>query len=184
MRQATGYTGILSSTIKESAKLDRMEELVEDAINNGKKVVIFSNWTQMTDVIMDRLSVKGYEPVIITGQTPDVSRQAYINYFQNEDKCKVMIGTIGALGTGVTLTAGTVLIFMDHPWNRALYDQAVDRCHRIGQNSNITIYNLLTKNTIDERIWELVQKKGLISDAIVDGKLCNDKREVLEFLLS
>ena len=91
MRQATGYTGILSSSIKESAKLDRMEELVADAIENGKKVVIFSNWTQMTDVIMDRLSVKGYEPVIITGQTPDVSRQAYINYFQNEDKCKVMI---------------------------------------------------------------------------------------------
>lgn len=184
MRQATGYTGILSSTIKESAKLDRMEELVDDAINNGKKVVIFSNWTQMTDVIMDKLSVKGYEPVIITGQTPDISRQAYINYFQNEDKCKVMIGTIGALGTGVTLTAGTVLIFMDHPWNRALYDQAVDRCHRIGQNNNITIYNLLTKNTIDERIWELVNRKGALSDAIVDGRITGNKAELLEFLLS
>ena len=184
MRQATGYTGILSSSIKESAKLDRMEELVDDAIKNGKKVVIFSNWTQMTDVIMYRLSVKGYEPVIITGQTPDVSRQAYINYFQNEDKCKVMIGTIGALGTGVTLTAGTVEIFLDEPWNKALKNQAEDRCHRIGQNNNITIYTLLTKNTIDERIHELVERKGAISDAIVDGKITGDRKELLEFLLS
>ena len=184
MRQATGYTGILSSSIKESAKLDRMEELVDDAIKNGKKVVIFSNWTQMTDVIMYRLSVKGYEPVIITGQTPDVSRQAYINYFQNEDKCKVMIGTIGALGTGVTLTAGTVEIFLDEPWNKALKNQAEDRCHRIGQNSNVTIYTLLTKNTIDERIHELVERKGAISDAIVDGKLGENRKELLEFLLS
>ena len=184
MRQATGYTGILSSTIKESAKLDRMEELVEDAINNGKKVVIFSNWTQMTDVIMDKLSVKGYEPVIITGQTPDVSRQAYINYFQNENKCKVMIGTIGALGTGVTLTAGTVEIFLDEPWSKALKNQAEDRCHRIGQSNNVTIYTLLTKNTIDERIHELVERKGALSDAIVDGRITGNKAELLEFLLS
>ena len=184
MRQATGYTGILSSTIKESAKLDRMEELVDDAVNNGKKVVIFSNWTQMTDIIMDRLAVKGYEPVIITGQTPDVSRQAYVNYFQNEPNCKVIVGTTGAMGTGLTLTAGTVEIFLDEPWSKALKDQAEDRCHRIGQNSNVTIYTLLTKDTIDERIHELVERKGALSDAIVDGKITGNKAELLEFLLS
>ncbi len=182
MRQATGYTGILSSSIKESAKLDRMEELVDDAINNGKKVVIFSNWTQMTDVIYGRLYV--YHPAIITGQTNDTMRQVMVNDFQNDEDVKIIIGTIGAMGTGITLTAGTVLIFMDHPWNRALYDQAVDRCHRIGQNNNITIYNLLTKNTIDERIWELVERKGALSDAIVDGKITGNKAELLEFLLS
>lgn len=184
MRQATGYTGILSSTIKESAKLDRMEELVDDAVENGKKVVIFSNWTQITDVIMDRLSVKGYEPVIITGQTPDASRQAYVNYFQNEPKCKVIVGTTGAMGTGLTLTAGTVEIFLDEPWSKALKDQAEDRCHRIGQNNNVTIYTLITKNTIDERIHELVEEKGALSDAIIDGKITKDKMELLQFLLS
>ena len=184
LRQATGYTGILSSEIKVSAKLDRTEELVEDAIENGKKVVVFSNWTQMTDVIMDRLALKGYEPVLITGQTPDVSRQAYVQYFQNEPNCKVIVGTIGAMGTGLTLTAGTVEIFLDHPWSRALYDQAVDRCHRVGQNNNVTIYNLLCKNTIDERIWELVNQKGALSDAIVDGRIAGDREELLKFLLS
>ena len=182
MRQATGYTGILSSTIKESAKLDRMEEIIEDAISNGKKVVVFSNWTQMTDVIFDR--VKKYGAVFITGQLEDRHRQGAVNRFQNDDTCNVIVGTIGAMGTGLTLTAGTVEIFLDHPWNRALYDQAVDRCHRIGQNQNVTVYNILCKDTIDERIWELVNKKGALSDAIVDGKITGDKKELLQFLLS
>lgn len=184
MRQATGYTGILSSEIQESAKLDRMEEIVADAVENGRKVVIFSNWTQMTSVIMDRLALKGYEPVIITGDTPDNSRQAYVDYFQNEPNCKVIVGTIGAMGTGLTLHAGTVEIFLDEPWNRALYDQAVDRCHRIGQKQNITVHNILCKDTIDERIHKLVYDKGVLSDAIVDGKVNKNKLELLEYLLS
>ena len=183
LRQATGYTGILSSTIQESAKLDRMEELVSEAIENGKKVVIFSNWTQMTDEIFHRLC-KHHSPAIITGQTPDDERQKMVGYFQNNDDCNIIIGTIGAMGTGLTLTAGTVEIFLDEPWNRALYDQAVDRCHRVGQNNNVTIYNLLCKNTIDERIHELVQNKGAMSDAIVDGHVMGDRMELLNYLLA
>ena len=185
MRQATGYTGILSSTIQESAKLDRMEELVDDALENDKKVVIFSNWTQITDVVTQRL-LKKYPGCVtaITGQTHDTNRQHAINRFQEDKNCMIMVGTIGALGTGVTLTAGTVEIFLDEPWNKALKNQAEDRCHRIGQNNNVTIYTLLTKDTIDERIHELVERKGALSDAIVDGKITQNKAELLEFLLS
>lgn len=183
MRQATGYTGILSSSIQESAKLDRMEELVEEAVENGKKVVVFSNWTQITDIVKERLAK--YSPAIITGQTNDADRQSEVNRFQTDNKCKVIIGTIGAMGTGITLVQGTVEIFLDEPWNRALYEQAVDRCYRIGQKNNITIYNLLSRGTIDERIHELVAKKGRMSDAIVDGVINKqNKSEVLDFLLS
>lgn len=183
MRQATGYTGILSSTIQESAKLDRMEELVEEAVENGKKVVIFSNWTQMTDEIYKRL-VK-YRPAIITGQTADSLRQGEVNHFQNDEKCKVLIGTTGAAGTGITLTAGTVEIFMDEPWNMALKEQAVDRCHRIGQNTNLTIYTLMCRDTIDCRVHDLVEKKGAMADALVDGIVSNqNKGELVDFLLS
>lgn len=182
MRQATGYTGILSSKIQESAKLDRMEELVEEAVQNGKQVVIFSNWTQMTDVIFERLH-KRFVVSRITGETKDEDRQRIVDQFQ-DGIYKVLVGTIGAMGTGLTLTAGTVEIFLDEPWNRALYDQATDRCHRVGQNHNVTIYNLMCKNTIDEKIHELVQQKGAMSDALVDGKLDMSKSEILDFLLS
>lgn len=181
MRQATGYTGILSSTVKESAKLDRMEELVDEALANGKQVVIFSNWTQMTDVIFDRL--KGRRVGRITGQTADTDRQFIVELFQKGD-VKVLIGTIGAMGTGLTLTAGTVEIFMDEPWNRANKEQAEDRCHRVGTNESITIYTLIAKNTIDERINDIVEQKGMIADMLVDGKFTGSKTELLNFLLN
>ena len=181
MRQATGYTGILSSTIQESAKLDRMEELVEEAVSTGKKVVIFSNWTQMTEQVVNRLH--SYNPLVITGETKDAQRQLFVDKFQNDDKCKVIIGTIGAMGTGLTLTAGTVEIFLDEHWNDALKKQAEDRCHRIGQKQNITIYTIMCKNTIDERIHDLVYKKGAMADMMVDGKVTGNKRELLMDLL-
>lgn len=181
MRQATGYTGILSSTVKESAKLDRMEELVEEAVENGKKVVIFSNWTQMTSAICDRLRTK-YSIGLITGETPDSNRQNTVNLYQ-EGKLDVIIGTIGAMGTGLTLTAGTIEIFMDEPWNRANKEQAEDRCHRVGTKENVTIYTLVCKDTIDERINQLVEKKGMMADALVDGQADLKNTELLEYLI-
>ena len=182
MRQATGYTGILSSAIKESAKLDRLEELVEEAVENGKKVVIFSNWTQMTLPIYNRLAVK-YHGTYITGEVDIEDRQEHIRRFQEDEDCKFVVGTSGAMGTGITLTAGTVEIFMDEPWNMALKEQCVDRCHRIGQKNNLTIYTLMCKGTIDERIHTIVEKKGIMADAIVDGKVAENKRELLEYLI-
>lgn len=182
MRQATGYTGILSSKVHESAKLDRMVELVEEATSNGKKVVIFSNWTQMTTPIAERLAK--YNPAIITGEIGADVRQAMIDKFQNNDTCKVIVGTSGAMGTGLTLTAGTVEIFLDEPWNKALKEQCVDRCHRIGQKHNLTIYTLMCEGTIDERVHDIVESKGRLADSIVDGKVTQNKAELLEFLLS
>lgn len=181
LRQATGYTGILSSKIKESAKLDRMEELVEEARSNGKQVVIFSNWTQITDAVYQRLHQK-YTLSVITGDTKDEIRQHNVNEFQ-AGRSTVAIGTIGAMGTGITLTAGTVEIFLDEPWNMALKEQAVDRCHRVGQTQNITIYTLLCKGTIDERINEIVEKKGAMADALVDGKIDIDRLALLDYLI-
>lgn len=184
MRQATGYTGILSSTIKESAKLDRMEELVEEAVQNGKKVVIFSNWTQITDIAYDRLLAKGFVGQMITGDTKDESRQLIVEAFQNSKYQDFIIGTIGAMGTGLTLTAGTVEIFLDEPWNRANKEQAEDRCHRVGTKENVTIYTIVCKGTIDERVHTLVENKGKIADMLVDGKITGNKSELLDFLLS
>ena len=183
LRQATGNPAILSDEVTESAKFDRMEELVDDAVENGKKVVIFSNWTQITNPAFKRLSKK-YKGVMITGETKDNLRQEYVDKFQNDDKVKFIIGTIGALGTGLTLHAGSVEIFLDEPWNMALKEQAIDRCHRIGQKSNITVYTLLCKDTIDERINNIVEKKGAMADILVDGKIEGDKNALINYLLS
>lgn len=183
LRQVTGYTGILSSTIQESAKLDRLCELVEESVDNNKKVVIFSNWLSMTEAIDNKLRKK-FKGLLITGETKDAERIVNVSTFQRNPDCNYICGTIGAIGTGLTLTAGTVVIFIDEPWTRASYDQAVDRCHRIGTTENITVYNLICRNTIDERIHQIVQNKGALSDMIVDGKVIGNKLEILEYLLS
>lgn len=189
LRQTTGYPGILSDEITESAKLDRMGEIVENCISNDEKVIIFSNWTQMTDAILQVLHTKlkligRLEPAVITGNTNDSDRQQIVDRFQNNDVCRVIVGTIGAMGTGLTLTAATTVIFVDEPWNKALFDQAVDRAHRIGQKNNITIYSIMCKDTIDERIHNLIYKKGAMSDAIIDGKVVGNKNEVFNYLLN
>lgn len=184
LRQTTGYPGILSDEITESAKLDRMEELVENCTSNDEKVLIFSNWTQMTDAICNKLKSEGHKVGVITGETPDSSRQEIVDVFQNSSNLSVLVGTIGAMGTGLTLTAATTVIFVDEPWNKALFDQAVDRAHRIGQKNNITIYSIMCKDTIDERIHNLIYKKGAMSDAIIDGKVVGNKNEVFDYLLN
>ena len=182
LRQATGWTGIVSDTVAESAKLDRMEEIVEEAVSNNNKCIIFSNWTQMTDVIYEKLKI--YNPAIITGGTKDSERQTMVDKFQTDPSCHVIVGTIGAMGTGLTLTAGSTVIFVDEPWNRALFDQAVDRAHRIGAKSNVIIYSIMCKDTIDEKIHNIIYKKGVMSDAIIDGKVVGSKTELLNYLLN
>lgn len=182
LRQATGYTGIISDTVKESAKLDRMEELVEELAESGKKCIIFSNWSNMTEIAKERLAK--YNPAYITGDTKADERMAQVNRFQNDDKCKVIIGTIGAMGTGLTLTAAQTVIFLDSPWNRALKDQAEDRAHRIGTQGTVNIITICCKGTIDERIEDIVYRKGLISDALVDGKGEKVDMRIINELLS
>lgn len=180
MRQATGCPSILSSTCKanDSAKMIRMREMVDEITSAGGKVIIFSNWSSVTDEA--KVILADYHPGYITGETTATDRMSEVDRFQN-GTCNVIIGTIGAMGTGLTLNKANTVIFLDEPWNRALRDQAEDRAHRIGTQGTVNIITLMCKDTIDERIHQLVEKKGAVSDALVDGKI---SMEDINFLLS
>lgn len=183
LRQVTGYPGIISSTVTKSAKMDRMEELVEEEVSVGGKAIIFSNWSEMTNVIRHKL--KKYNPAYITGEVGSVQRMEEKDRFQNDPNCKVMIGTIGALGTGFTLTAAQLVIFVDEPWNRGIKDQAEDRAHRIGTRGTVRVVTILTRDTVDEGVYNLVQKKGKMADLLVDGKVDGKNVDnVLSYLLT
>lgn len=179
LRQATGWTGIISNTVQESAKMERMIELVQEIVASGQKAIIFSNWESMTEVAREKL--KSYNPAYITGATKADERMKEVERFQTDTNCKVIIGTIGAMGTGLTLTAAQNVIFLDSPWNMALKAQAEDRAHRIGTKGTVSVITLCCRDTIDERIEELVEKKGQIADALVDGKISIDD---INYLLS
>lgn len=183
LRQATGYPGILSTTITESAKMDRMLELVEEITAVGQKVIVYSQWEMMTEVARKKLAA--YNPAYITGSVKSEDRMAEVERFQNDPDCKVIVGTIGAMGTGLTLTAASNVIFLDDPWNRAIKDQAEDRAHRIGTRGTVRIITLVCKDTIDERILNLVERKGRMADMLIDGKFeVTDRRAFVDYLLS
>ena len=181
LRQTTGYPGILSTKVTKSAKLDRMAEIVDEAVSNDDKCIIFSNWTQVINPAYEMLKKKGYQPALITGEVDDT--QAEKARFMNDDKCKVILGTTSAMGTGYTLTAGRTVIFLDSPWTRAEKDQAEDRAHRIGTTGTVSIVTIVCKDTIDEKIEKIVQGKGLLSDMIVDKMDVKTELELLDLLI-
>lgn len=183
LRQVTGYPGLISSSVVTSAKMDRLEEIIEDIVESGEKAIIYSQWSEMTNYIRNRL--KRFNPAYITGEVKAEERMAEVNRLQTDPNCKIIIGTIGAMGTGLTLTAAQTVIFMDEPWNRGIKDQAEDRAHRIGTTGTVRIVTLITKDTVDEGVYNLVQKKGRMADLIIDGKV--EGRNVdsaLSYLLS
>lgn len=165
LRQVTAHTSILSETVHESAKFERMKEMIEELAESGQKAIVFSNWTEVVDRAVPEL--KQYNPAIITGNTQD--RMAEVEKFQNDDSCKVIVGTIGAMGTGLTLTAASTVIFLDKPWNMANTEQAEDRAHRIGTSGTVNIITLVCKDTIDERIEEIIQEKAEMAKGLVEG---------------
>ena len=165
LRQVSGGIGPYSF-IKKNPKLDRLEQIVEEAVYSGTKVIVYSNWVEAIKPALARL--QKYNPVVITGETKDTDRQAIKNRFQNDPDVKVILGTIGALGTGVTLTAATEVVFIDEPWNEATKEQACDRAYRIGTTSNVTIHTIITHGTYDEDVHLIVEGKGDLAHAIVD----------------
>lgn len=183
LRQVTGCPEILSTKVTESAKMDRLVDLVDEVATSGEKCIVYSQWSTMTGYIRQRLSA--YSPAYITGDIDPAERQEQVHRFQEDPNCKVIIGTIGALGTGLTLTAASTVIFLDEPWNRATKDQAEDRAHRIGTQGTVRIVTLVAKDSVDEGIYNLVQKKGRMGDLLIDGKVSpNNTGAAVDYLLS
>ena len=177
LRQATAATEIVSDVIHESSKMDRMEDIVAESILNGEKVIIFSNWTTVTNIVRDRLCK--YNPAYIIGEVDDDTRNKERLRFQEDDNCKVIIGTIPAMGTGYTLTAASVVIFMDEPWTEANRSQAEDRAYRVGTKKTVTVYYLVCKDTVDEHVHDIVEQKGDVADLVIDGTVNPNKKKQL-----
>ena len=179
-RQATGCPNLLSSKCNESSKFNRLIDLVDQIQANGYKCLVFSNWAQMIEEAAKALNK--FNPAIITGEYNDYTIEQQKVKFKQDLSCKVCCGTIGKMGTGLTLTEANYVIFLDEPWNKGTKEQASDRVYRIGQKNNVTIITLICKDSIDERINELVEQKGSMADMLIDGKI--DNRKMVDFLLS
>ena len=150
-----------------SAKLDAIQELVESCRDAGRKVLIFSQFTSYLDLIADRLRSIGVAYDTITGATPKRRRVELVDSF-NTDDTPVFLISLKAGNTGLNLTGACVVIHADPWWNAAAQNQATDRAHRIGQTQDVNVYQIVAKDTIEERILSLQQSKTDLATRFVD----------------
>lgn len=154
-----------------SAKLETCMELIRTAISGGHKILLFSQFTSMLGLIKSRLIKEKIESHMLTGATSKEKRIELVKAFQ-EDEVPVFLISLKAGGTGLNLTAASIVIHFDPWWNLAAQNQATDRVHRIGQDKEVTVYKLIAKNTIEEKIQKLQETKAQLSQKIItDGTM-------------
>ena len=174
-----GYSG-------ESAKRESCMELIHSAIDGGHKILLFSQFTSMLELLEKDLKTADIEYYKITGQTSKEDRIKLVHAF-NENEVPLFLISLKAGGTGLNLTGADVVIHYDPWWNLAAQNQATDRAHRIGQTKKVSVFKLIAKNTIEEKILEMQNAKKDLADAILSGEsesLMNMSKEQLMELLS
>ena len=178
LRQLTG--GLFT---EENPKLERLEDMLsEEIIPNGYKAIIFSQWSKITEVYHKAL--QRYNPIYITGDVSPEERLKEVERFQTDPSCKLAIGTIDAMGTGLTLNKASYVFFIDKKWNSGDNSQAEDRAHRIGTAGTVNVISLVAKGTVDEGIEEYLIENRDLFERVVDGKGSKaDVRQILNKLL-
>ena len=169
LRRACCHPSLANKDIQiESSKLQRFEELVENLIENGHKALVFSQFIGHLDLIRQMLDKRAIAYEYLDGSTPTKEREDSIKRFQAGSTDLFLI-SLKAGGVGLNLTAADYVIHMDPWWNPAVEDQASDRVHRIGQTKPVTIYRLVTKDTIEDKIVDLHKNKRDLADSLLEG---------------
>ncbi len=153
----------------ESGKMMALDDILEESIGSGHRILLFSQFTTVLKNIEKRLVQNNIEYLYLDGQTPSKDRLSMVNRF-NEGYGDVFLISLRAGGTGLNLTGADVVIHFDPWWNPAVEEQAVDRAHRIGQNKTVQVIKLLSHGTIEEKIYDLQEKKkGIIQSVLNNG---------------
>jgi len=146
-----------------SSKVDLLVETLDEAVSEGHKALVFSQWTSMLDKVEPHLKKAGIPYVRLDGSTRN--RGAVVERFQDAEGPPVFLISLKAGGTGLNLTAADHVFLLDPWWNPAVEEQAADRAHRIGQDKPVFVYRLVTEDTVEERILELQDRKRALADA-------------------
>jgi len=152
------------ATVQQSAKLEMLMELLPEMIEEGRRILLFSQFTSMLALIEQRLQAAGIDYVKLTGETRD--RQAVVERFQ-QGTVPLFLISLKAGGVGLNLTAADTVIHYDPWWNPAVEQQATDRAHRIGQDKPVFVYRLLTEGTVEQKIAELQERKRGLAEALL-----------------
>ena len=187
LRQAACHPGLINPTVttEPSAKLEMLIPSIAEVVEEGHKVLVFSQFTSFLAIVRDRLDQEKLVYEYLDGRTRN--RAAKVERFQTDPDCPIFLISLKAGGLGLNLTAAEYVYLLDPWWNPAVEAQAIDRSHRIGQTQHVFAYRLICRGTVEEKILELQQKKRDLADAILnaDNRVISTlTRDDLEFLLS
>lgn len=165
LRQIASNPEVKTDGTIHSSKMQRMIQSLQESVANNHKVLIFTNYLDVLDQISDTLKHLGISHLTMSGSTSN--RQVLVDDFQNDETIKVFAMTLKVGGVGLTLTKADVVYIFDPWWNKTAENQAIDRTHRIGQTNPVTAYKLIAKDSIEEKILELQEKKSDLFDALI-----------------
>ena len=171
LRQICCHPSLFLADYKgESSKLQQCIELIKDGTESGHKILLFSTYTAMFEIIEKALKKENISYFKLTGQTKVSERIDLVDEFNQNEDVKVFLISLKAGGTGLNLTGADMVIHYDPWWNLSAENQATDRAYRIGQKNNVQVYKLITKNSIEEKIYDLQEKKAKLIDNVLDTK--------------
>lgn len=165
LRQICCHPGLFIQDYQNSSsKLEQCIEIIEDGINAGHKILLFSSYTSMFEIIEKKLDERNIKYFKLTGSTKVDERIELVDEFNQNPEIGVFLISLKAGGTGLNLIGADMVIHYDPWWNISAENQATDRAYRIGQKNNVQVYKLITKDSIEEKIYELQQKKAELTD--------------------
>ena len=176
---------VKADTKSKSGKFEEFKEQLEKVLSENHKVLVFSQFVQMLNIIKAYLDKQSISYELLIGSTVD--RESCVNNFQNNDNVKIFLISLRAGGFGLNLTAADYVFHYDPWWNPAVEEQATDRTHRIGQNKNVFVYKFVTKDSVEEKILQLQNKKKKLVENIITsetGVLKNLQKEDIDILFT
>ncbi|HVS64661.1 MAG TPA: SNF2-related protein [Thermoanaerobaculia bacterium] len=170
LRQIACHPGLVDEEFESagSAKLESLFEQMAEVLEEGHKLLVFSQFTKLLAYVTRHLDERGIEYAYLDGQTRD--RGEVVDRFQNDPKCNVFVISLKAGGVGLNLTAAGYVFLLDPWWNPAVEAQAIDRAHRIGQTQPVFSYRLIARDTVEEKIVELQQSKKKLAETVLEGE--------------
>jgi len=183
LRQICCHPALVGSN-DVSGKTETLFEILEPLLEDNQKILVFSQFVRMLQILEKECGTRGIPTHILTGETKD--RQEVVNAFQQDDRPGVFLLSLRAAGTGLNLTNASYVVLYDPWWNPAVEAQAIDRSHRIGQTRTVNAYKLITPGTVEEKIWDLQQRKSqTIADVLGEEGFAKSLSETdLEYLFS
>lgn len=168
LRQICCHPGLFIDNYKgESGKLKQCIDIVKEAVSSGHKILLFSQYTSMFEIIEKEIDKLGIQYYKLIGSTPIDKRISMVESFNRNEDVKIFLISLKAGGTGLNLTGADVVIHYDPWWNLSSENQATDRAYRIGQKNSVQVYKLITTNSIEEKINKLQEKKAKLSEKLL-----------------